>query len=147
MTNLGTIQDEAERRELFRRLHSLTPASQARFGTLDAPRMLCHMQDQIRVALGDTECRQHRSVFRFPPLRWLALRLPVPKGKLKTVREMQQAQPVDWKADMRVLVELTERLAAADMTAPHPVLGRLGLKTWGVLTWKHFDHHLAQFGA
>ncbi|MFT5287989.1 MAG: hypothetical protein ACI8QS_000231 [Planctomycetota bacterium] len=100
MTTLGTIISKAARRELFRRLRSLTQASQARLGTLEAPRMLCQMQDQIRIALGDRECRQHRSIFRFPPLRWLALRLPIPKGKLKTVREMQAAQPADWEADM-----------------------------------------------
>ncbi len=146
MAGIQNIRDRDTRAEVYARLRELSSTTTPSFGTLDAPRMLCHLQDQIRVALGDVDCRERKSVYRFAPLRWLALKLPVPKEKLRTVREMQQTEPGGWDADLKTLEELTERLAVASKTSPHPVLGSLTPKAWGVLTWKHYDHHLKQFG-
>jgi len=30
---------------------------------------------------------------------------------------------------------------------PHSFFGKLTPDEWGILQWKHFDHHLRQFGA
>jgi hypothetical protein len=29
----------------------------------------------------------------------------------------------------------------------HPIFGKLTKEQWSKATWKHFDHHLKQFGA
>lgn len=143
---MRTIEDAERRAELKTRLATLRADAPARFGTLDAPRMLCHLEDQVRIALGEVDCRERKSLLRLAPLRWLVLRLPVPKGKLQTVREMRATEPQEFETDRARLVDALERLAAAQEVAPHPVFGALSPRVWKALTWKHFDHHLGQFG-
>jgi hypothetical protein len=44
---------------------------------------------------------------------------------------------------------LLERFAARDEIQEwpaHPAFGQLSRKDWGVLVYKHIDHHLRQFG-
>jgi hypothetical protein len=44
---------------------------------------------------------------------------------------------------------MLERFAARDRKAPwpvHPLFGPLSARAWGVLTIRHCDHHLRQFG-
>jgi hypothetical protein len=31
--------------------------------------------------------------------------------------------------------------------AAHPMFGRMSGRLWSQLTYRHFDHHLTQFGA
>ena len=144
---MPTIHDSDALAGLLARIRAVRPDSPAAFGTLDAPRMICHLEDQVRVALGRTESRMRKSIWGRAPLRWLALHLPVPKAKLQTVREMTETRPGDWEADRARLMERLEELAMAEETAPHPVFGPIGTDGWARVTWKHFDHHLRQFGA
>ena len=71
---MPTIQDPAARAELIARLRRVTPTTTPAWGTLTAPRMVCHLSDQLRVALGDTPCRDVstlplRTVVRFAALQ------------------------------------------------------------------------------
>ena len=54
-----------------------------------------------------------------------------------------------WREKKR-LAALVERFSkggrAGCTTHPHPFFGALTPDDWGVLTYKHLDHHLRQFG-
>lgn len=54
---IGTMLHESDRTALLERLRGIRPDSRRRWGSLDAPRMLCHVADQMRVALGDLPSR------------------------------------------------------------------------------------------
>jgi hypothetical protein len=44
---------------------------------------------------------------------------------------------------------LMDRFAARGQDGPwvdHPAFGRLSPRAWGVLVYRHMDHHLRQFG-
>jgi hypothetical protein len=46
--------------------------------------------------------------------------------------------------------ELLDRAASArttDTWPEHPAFGKLSTRAWGVLIYRHMDHHLRQFGA
>ena len=48
------------------------------------------------------------------------------------------------------LLELLERIGAGPHQGAgpaHPLFGPLTWREWGVVTYKHADHHLRQFGA
>ena len=47
---MPTIQDPAARAALIARLGRVTPTTTSAWGTLTAPRMVCHLADQLRVA-------------------------------------------------------------------------------------------------
>ena len=86
---------------------------------------------------------------RFPPLKQLIIYwLPWPKG-VPTAPELLARPPSEWQGE---LVTLRDELAAlvkrgrSGPFVPHPAFGRLTPRAWGVLVYRHLDHHLRQFG-
>ncbi len=144
---MPTIQDPVARAELIARLRRVTPTTTPAWGTLTAPRMVCHLADQLRVALGDTPCRDVSTLSLRTIVRFIVLRtgFNAPPGKVQTVREMLVTQPSTWEADMAACEALLERLAGATQVAPHPAFGKFTPGDWGIMAWKHMDHHLRQF--
>jgi hypothetical protein len=57
----------------------------------------------------------------------------------------------DFEKEKQLLKIFVQRFAEADTTAMvqrrHSFFGKMTRDEWGVLTWKHLDHHLRQFGA
>lgn len=138
----------ADRDAVLARLHRLTPATQPRWGLLTAPRLLCHLADQLRVALGDLPVVRRDTVMSRTLLKWLVVYSPLqaPPGKVQTAPEMLTATPSDWAADLLACETLAHRLATTPAGAVHPMFGPLSHDGWGRLAWKHLDHHLRQFG-
>jgi hypothetical protein len=146
---MPTILHRAEREGLLLRLRSLTPDRKPVSGSLSAHRMICHLGDQIAVALGDIPGRSEGTLLSRTLLKWLAVYAPIrmPLGKIKTVPEMLTTSPTDWTKDLARLESLLMRLVEADRVSPHPAFGPLSHRAWGIVTAKHLDHHLRQFGA
>jgi hypothetical protein len=91
-----------------------------------------------------------RSPLRWAPLRWVVVHhLPIPRGLLRAPAGMFASAPGEFEADRATLVALIERAAARDAAASwgeSPLLGRLTREEWGILSHRHFDHHLRRFG-
>ena len=145
---MPTLLDPTDRAAMVERLRSLSPSDQAQWGTLDAPRMLCHVSDQLRVALGDIPATFRGTFLSKSVLKWLVIRTPfqAPPGKVQTVPEMLLTKPAAWSDDLQAGVALIDRVGRGDGNAIHPGFGRLSAAEWGALGWKHLDHHLRQFG-
>jgi hypothetical protein len=145
---LPTLLNTADREAILRRLRRLQPSSQPRWGTLTAPRMVCHLADQLRVGLGDLVAQRVDTFPRRTLLKWLVVYTPVrpPPGKIQTAPEMMRTGPTTWAEDLTTVEQLIGRLAANPTTAAHPFFGPLTHGGWARLAWKHVDHHLRQFG-
>jgi hypothetical protein len=148
---MPTLFDGARRESLQERLGALDPGAAARWGKMTAPQMLCHVADQMRVALGDVPAVAVPTLLRFKPVRWLFVdRLPWPKGRIPTAPEMQRTRPGEWADDLAATRGLIDRFATASPTREwpvHPAFGRLSGDEWGSLSARHLDYHLQQFGA
>lgn len=144
---MSTIADPAARAELKERLRRLAPEATPAWGAFTAPRMVCHLTDQLRVGLGEIPGRDRRNLIAKTLIRWLVIHTSfnAPPGKVKTNREMLTTSPGDWEADLASCEAKLDRLATEPNPAPHPSFGRLSAREWQVLAWKHFDHHLRQF--
>ena len=145
---MSSILVERDRQALLARFRKLTPEHQPSWGRLSAREMVCHLGDQLAVALGDISSEPKGSLLTKTVAKWLVLYVPFPspKGKVNTVPEMLTTQPSDWEQDSSRFVSLLSRLVAAKNVAPHSVFGRLSRRQWGILAAKHIDHHLRQFG-
>lgn len=145
-----TIFDRETRQELMQRLSALTPASRRRFGKMTVGQMVCHLVDSLQVELGQKPAAYKPSPLALPPLRRLAIYIvPWPKGKAKTAPEMLVTQPGELAADVERLKGLLDEAVARGASgnwATHPAFGKLSGKDYGVLIYKHFNHHLEQFG-
>jgi hypothetical protein len=146
---MHTIWNAPDRRELQERLARLTPDARRRWGSMTAPEAVAHLADATRMALGDLACRSKRLPIRYFPLKQLIVYwLPFPKG-VPTSPELKGRAPLSWPGEVAELSALLDRLGQqpADRDWPeHPAFGRLTRRAWGVLVYRHTDHHLRQFG-
>jgi len=133
---------------LLERLERLRPDARPAWGTLDAPRMLCHLGDSLRVALGELPTVPRHSWLSRTLGRFVVIHtgFKPPRAKVKTAPEMLTSKPASWQADLDVCKQLAARVGSGAASAEHPGFGPLTPQEWGQLSWKHMDHHLRQFG-
>ena len=146
---MKTVWNAQNRGEIQDRLRTLKADAPARWGGMDAPQMVAHLGDCLRMALGDLPCQSKKLPIRYPPLKQLIVYwLPFPKGA-PTAPELVGHVTVSWMSEMADLTSLMERFTrqGGDTRFPvHPAFGRLSRRAWGVLVYRHTDHHLRQFG-
>jgi hypothetical protein len=71
-------------------------------------------------------------------------------GSAPTAPELLVRAPREWANDIADVQDLLARAGSARTTATwpeHPAFGKLSKRAWGVLIYRHMDHHLRQFGA
>jgi hypothetical protein len=141
----------ADRQRLLERFERLSPGTPARWGRLDAPRMLTHLTDQMRHTLGDAHAAPHPGPLRLPGLKHLIMYwAPWPKGRVKGPPEAFLTAPTTWEADLATLRNLVGRFVADERRGAwpeHAIFGAMSRRSWGWFIHRHFDHHLRQFGA
>lgn len=148
---MGSILNESERNALLGRMRSLTATSTARWGKMNVVSMLQHLQLSAQMALGELPVASvNKRPFQMFPLKHLLLYVvPFPKGA-PTATELHPGGGSAFAEEHAKLLGLLERIATGpkDGAGPaHPLFGPLTWREWGVVTFKHVDHHLKQFGA
>ena len=146
---MKTLWDADTRAGTLARIDRIDADTRPVWGTMTAERMLAHLAESLKMALGITRCESKMLPIRFFPLKQLILYVfPFPKGA-PTAPELLagEALPVDDRK--REIHDLVGTFAAREGRSDwpvHPAFGGLSAKAWGALTAKHFDHHLRQFG-
>ena len=146
---MRTAWNTKDRRALADRVRRLRPDSRAAWGRMNAPQMVSHLIEALRMALGELRCTPKSLPIRYPPLKQFVIYwMPFPKGA-PTARELIARPPGEWNVDLAELQRLLEVCASRGPQAAwpdHPAFGRLSSRGWGVLIYRHTDHHLRQFG-
>lgn len=156
---MQSLLDPTSREGLKERLANLRPDTPARWGKFDAPGMLSHLIQTMRVTAGEVAMPAEPTpwIVRNPPLKQLLIYvLPFPKG-LATSPVLLERPPLapeargdaEWEAELGELSRLLDRIGAHPPDAPwptHAAFGPLSGRDWGVLQYRHADHHLRQFG-
>ncbi len=135
------------------RLGKLEPQSERRWGKMTAAQMLAHCSVSMQWAVGEV----------IPEKGSLPVRL---MGRLVKPMVFRNEDPIRKNtptakslivADEREFGEERDRLsglidrftvggAAGCTRNPHTFFGELTPEQWAILTYKHLDHHLRQFG-
>jgi hypothetical protein len=147
---MKSIWQDKSRQELNERLRALVWNNPAQWGKFTAPKMVCHLADSLRMAIGELAVEPKRLPIRYPPLKQLIIYVaPFPKGA-RTAPELLTREPREWSsdvADVQALLNRAAKTTATDAWPEHPAFGALSKRAWGVLIYRHMDHHLKQFGA
>jgi len=143
-----TLLDPRVERELQDRLAKLSPDSPRRWGRMSAAQMLRHLAGALRMATGDLQIAPRSTPLRLFPIKQLVVFvLPFPPGA-PTAPALVVKDEVDFEAERRTVADLLGAFAKRDLPAwpEHPAFGPLNREQWGVMAWKHVDHHFRQFG-
>jgi uncharacterized protein DUF1569 len=148
---MKTLLDPVWHQALLARFRGLRPEAPGRWGRMTAPQMLAHLADQMRYTLGEYRVTLHHGALRWPLAKQAVMYwLPWPKGRIKGSPEMFLTPPGSWSADLARFESLLGRFVgqnAATDWPEHPFFGRMTQQSWGRFCYRHFDHHLRQFGA
>ena len=136
---------------LVSRIQRLTPDSQALWGKMNVGQMLGHLQQPIRVAVGDLVLKQSFIGFLFG--KWALKKLDGDKPfdkNMPTAPEFKIKVQPDFATELHKVIAMVSRYAADGPSIitkePHPFFGKMTVTQWDNLQWKHLDHHLRQFG-
>ena len=145
-----SLSNARARQELLERLERLAPEATPLWGSMTAPQMLAHLVDWMLMVKGELRTATiRRSMLRYPPLKQLVIYyIPFPKS-VPTAPELIRKGPAEWAiehAAVRQHVQSFEKLDPRAVWPDHPLLGRMTPREWGVLGYRHTDHHFRQFG-
>lgn len=142
--------DPATHAEICARIRRLGPDTARRWGRMSAPQMIAHLSDQMRHTLGDATAVAQPGLLRNPFVRYAVIYwLPWPKGRITGPPDAFVTRPTTWEDDIATLIALLHRFVSlkAERAWPeHAMLGAMTGRNWGAFCYKHFDHHLRQFG-
>jgi hypothetical protein len=144
-----SIFEAGTRAELQQRLARLAPDRAPLWGRMNAPRMVVHLSDAVKLAFGELPAVPMTTPLGLPGIKQLVIYvLPWPKGA-PTAPELLARAPAAWNGEVVMLSALIERFAtrqAGGKWPPHPAFGKMTGRAWGVLVYRHCDHHFSQFG-
>jgi hypothetical protein len=148
---MRSVLNEADRNAISSRLRSLSASSHRRWGSMDVTSMLKHLRLSALMCLGELRAPSaNKRAFHMFPLKHLLLYVvPFPKGA-PTAPALKVDVAESFEEERAALLELLERIGTGlsdGMGPDHPLFGPMSRREWGVVAYKHTDHHLKQFGA
>ena len=152
--SMKSIFDPVVAAEIQTRLAQLQPDSAKLWGKMTVSQTLAHCAISLQWALGEATPAQEALPVRLLGrlIKPLALRNDSPMRKNSpTSKDLLIDDPRDFDNERTRLSRLIDRFAGGGPAActqnPHAFFGKLTPDEWAVLTYKHLDHHLRQFGA
>ena len=143
---MRTLLQPNDYKYVLTRLNALNGSETRLWGTMTVSQMLAHCRKQIEMALGEIPSKP-----MFPrPIQWLSkitFGYYIPWSKnLVTAAEMVSNEDVAFDTEHEKLLSIISEFMEAKELFPHPIFGNLTKEDWGLIIYKHLDHHFRQFG-
>lgn len=151
MVKVPSLWVTADRAAMEARIKALRADAPPKWGKMNAPQMLWHAQQPLRVAIGQLRLKHSLIGKLFGKMAKNKLLADKPWGQgMPTAPEFKSAKTLDFESERRALLDLVRRFGEGGPSsltpAPHPFFGPLTPEEWSALQWRHLDHHLKQFG-
>ena len=141
--------NEATYRRLRDRLETIDPTSEPAWGKMSAAQMFKHCQYPIQIALEKEKFTiKPNWLVRIFFKRMMYSSKPFQKNA-PTAKAFRMKDFYDFSSEKEKLDHWMQELwydRDNENRRPHPVFGHFTKEQWGVLQWKHLDHHFRQFG-
>lgn len=148
MTN---IFDASDNHALQGRLQQLSSETTPLWGKMNASQMVLHCQKPLDVADGKLVLKRSLIGFLFGKMAKRSfLKSDEFKKNMPTAPQFKIAETPEFENEKRVLMELIRKFGTVGpkvlVNKKHPFFGTMTDQEWGILQYKHLDHHLRQFG-
>ena len=146
-----TIFNEADKNEIIQRIEKLTPSNKALWGKMNVSQMLAHAAMGAQLSNGGTKAKILPISFigKFFKKSLIHTDKPFSKGA-PTSPEIKVVDEKDFSKEKANFISVINKQYAEGhkgITAEkHPFFGKMTKEEWGILGYKHADHHLRQFG-
>ena len=138
--------------EILERIEHIKEHSIPLWGEMTAPQMFAHCCGPLKVSLGKLSLEKPNFAMKFM-LKFFRTSLyddkPWKKG-LPTTKEYKVTKEMDFDKSKLELMNLINEFHAKrthDTWPEHPYFGSFTPEQWGMMQYKHLDHHFTQFGA
>jgi Protein of unknown function (DUF1569) len=152
---MKSLSDPLCYQELRKRLAMVRPDTPRCWGKMNAPQMICHLNDSFLGVMGEKSMEVPRGLTIWPVLKYVALYAPArwPQG-VPTRPEFDQlagdgTPPAQFDADVSCLLATFDRFSCRPRDfqfRPHPMFKKMSEAQWMRWGYLHVDHHLRQFG-
>jgi hypothetical protein len=137
--------------DILNRIEKLTPQSTALWGKMNVAQMLHHCNMALGTATGEVQLKTPFFLKLMQPLIKKVVMSNKPyKPGLPTAKEFIITTDKEFEAEKNMLLKRLHTFienGEKDCDGRvHPAFGKLSAYEWGFSQWKHFDHHLKQFG-
>jgi hypothetical protein len=136
---------------ILARVAALGPDAVRQWGKMTVAQMLAHCAVAVEAANGDRPMKQALLGKILTPFVRSSFVGPKPYSRgAPTGPLLVVSDPRDFATEKSRLLGALRRLREAGPDAaarhPHGFIGRMTGEEWGLVQWKHLDHHLRQFG-
>jgi hypothetical protein len=148
---MRTLFDPTDLDSIVTRLRELQPANTRLWGKMNGSQMMSHCSAVLETAVGITPRRQALLGRIITPFIRSAVLGEKPFGRNSpTDPKFVMSDERDFEAERKRLLDLIALFVSRGPDqagrATHSFFGKLTGAEWGVLSYKHLDHHLRQFG-
>ncbi len=149
---MQSLFDPGGRQSVLGRLEQLQSGAPRQWGKMNAAQMLAHCSIAMEMATGEKPRKQKLIGKLLGPFVRSSLLGEKPFGRNSpTDPAFIVTGEKDFDAEKQRLARLVNSFCESGpekaSACMHSFLGRLKGEEWGVMMYKHLDHHLRQFGA
>jgi len=149
---MNNLFDRTDTAAIIARMNKLTPESQRLWGTMDVGQMMAHCNASLETAMGLNSPKALPFYLRalgFLLKKTILGTKPMAKNmgtdKLYIFTDDRNLEEERVKV-LKHIVGFFEGGAEKCTKQPQVFFGKMEPSEWAVMQWKHFDHHLRQFG-
>jgi hypothetical protein len=149
---MQNLFNSSDTQNILSRLEKIKPDAQKQWGKMNVSQMLAHCNASLETAMGLNSPEKLNAFLRFIGKilkgRYFGER-PFMKNSQTDETYIITGTPDFETAKQKVMAQVRSFSAggpAQCTTRTHVFFGALTPEEWAMMQWKHFDHHLRQFG-
>lgn len=148
---MPSLFDQQTATDIRKRIENFQPDSIRQWGKMTAAQTLAHLNAALLVATGDAMPKSNfLTKIMAPYIKKVILSDQPFKPGLPTAPTYLMKNERDFVVEKEALLNTYDRFVAGGPAAAtgrvHPLFGKFTAEEWGRSQWKHFDHHLRQWG-
>jgi len=150
---VNNLYNQSDVNDITKRLDNLTINAKREWGTMTISQMLAHCNVSLETAMGLNFPKRKligRVLGKLLKLKFLNSK-PMVKNSITEDMYVISSDEFEFEKERKRAIELVDTFYTNGPSRatkhPHSYFGKLTPQEWAVLKWKHYDHHLRQFGA